>query len=53
VRCVILTAGGDDLRYHELGGAYFDERRKTQVTRRLVGRLEALGYAVKLEPVAA
>ena len=37
-----------DLRVH-----YFDERARQDVERRLVHRLEALGYKVALEPVAA
>ena len=38
--------------YHELGGNYFDERDKQAVTRRLVQRLEKLGYEVNLQPTA-
>jgi hypothetical protein len=38
--------------YHELGGAYFDELDRQRVERRLVRRLEGLGYTVHLEPVA-
>ena len=34
--------------YQELGGTYFDERERDQVQRRLVHRLERLGYAVTL-----
>jgi transposase len=36
--------------YHELGGQYFDERDRQSVQRRLVRRLEALDYAVSLQP---
>jgi transposase len=36
--------------YHELGGQYFDSRDRQAVQRRLVRRLEALGYAVSLQP---
>ena len=36
--------------YRELGGNYFDERDKQVVTRRLVQRLEKLGYDVNLQP---
>jgi transposase len=36
--------------YHELGGQYFDARDRQAVQRRLVRRLEALGYAVALQP---
>ena len=36
--------------YHELGGTYFDQREREQVERRLVRRLERLGYSVSLQP---
>jgi transposase len=36
--------------YHDLGGQYFDKRDRQAVERRLVRRLEALGYAVSLQP---
>jgi len=39
--------------YHELGANYFDERDQTAVERRLVRRLEKLGYQVTLQPQAA
>jgi transposase len=39
--------------YHELGGSYFDQHQRPSVQRRLVRRLEALGYSVHLEPRAA
>ncbi len=38
--------------YRELGSTYFDERERHAVERRLVRRLERLGYRVALEPVA-
>jgi transposase len=38
--------------YRELGGNYFDERNRTAVERRLVKRLQTLGYNVSLQPVA-
>ena len=38
--------------YHELGGQYFDARDRQAVQRRLVHRLEALGYAVSLQPIS-
>jgi len=38
--------------YEDLGGNYFDERDRRQVERRLVKRLEGLGYSVTLEEVA-
>jgi transposase len=36
--------------YRELGVAYFDQRERQHVRRRLVQRLERLGYAVTLQP---
>jgi transposase len=39
--------------YRELGGNYFDERDKQAVTRRLVQRLEKLGYDVSLQPTTS
>jgi transposase len=39
--------------YRDLGGAYFDERDRHRVERRLVRRLERLGHRVTLEPIAA
>ena len=38
--------------YRELGGNYFDERDRSGVKRRLVKRLQNLGYNVSLESVA-
>lgn len=35
--------------YRELGGNYFDERKRESVTNRLVRRLEKLGYHVALD----
>jgi len=36
--------------YRDLGVTYFDDRDRQRVERRLVGRLERLGYVVSLEP---
>jgi transposase len=36
--------------YRDLGALYFDERDRDHLERRLVHRLEALGYRVALEP---
>ena len=36
-----------------VGVAYFDQRERQQVRRRLVQRLERLGYAVTLQPTAS
>jgi transposase len=44
---VLLTR--EQEAYHDLGGQYFDERDRHAVQRRLVRRLEALGYTVSLE----
>jgi transposase len=41
----VLTQGTD---YRDLGGNYFDERDRQGVERRLVHRLEGLGYTVSL-----
>jgi transposase len=40
------------LSYQELGGNYFDEHDRQHVEKRLVRRLENLGYQVSLGPVA-
>jgi len=39
--------------YVDLGGNYFDERRRESVERNAVKRLEGLGYTVHLEPSVA
>ncbi len=39
--------------YDDLGPRYFDEHDRQAVERRLVRRLEGLGYAVALTPAAA
>ena len=46
----LLTRGTN---YEDLGVTYFDERDRARVERRLVGRLEALGYTVQLQRPAA
>ena len=46
----LLTRGTDD---EDLGAAYFDERDRARVERRLVQRLETLGYTVQLQRPAA
>jgi len=38
--------------YQELGGNYFDERKKESVLHSLVKRISKLGYEVSLEPLA-
>jgi transposase len=47
-----LLRGPGDV-YRDLGGGYFDQRARGAVERRLVGRLERLGYRVTLTPSAA
>jgi transposase len=42
---------GRGTTYEDLGPQYFDRRDRTAVERRLVDRLESLGYKVTLEPV--
>jgi len=39
--------------YHDLGVTYFDERDRQAVERRLVKRLQGLGYEVALRPLIA
>jgi transposase len=46
----VLTEGAV---YGDLGGNYFDERDRQGVARRLVHRLQGLGYGVTLVPQAA
>jgi transposase len=51
VRCVVLTQRNTE--YHELGGTYYDERKKQAVVRRLTQRLQKLGFNVTIQPQAA
>ena len=39
-------------RYEDLGGNYFEHSRRERVERRLVSRLESMGYKVTLQPAA-
>jgi hypothetical protein len=39
--------------YHDLGPHHFDCRAKAEQTTRLVMRLQNLGYAVQITPLAA
>src|SRR5438270_1525370 len=41
-----------DCTYVDLGSRYLEERDRQQIQRRLVRRLEAFGFTVKLEPAA-
>jgi transposase len=49
---IIYHLLSQDKDYEELGGNYFDEWDRQAVQRRLVRRLEKLGYQVKLEPTS-
>ena len=42
----------DHSSYQDLGGNYFDERDRQAVQKRLVKRLERMGYQVELQPMA-
>lgn len=43
----------DGTLYEDLGADYFDRRAKLAQTKRLVGRLQSLGYTVQITPMAA
>jgi hypothetical protein len=43
----------DGSPYRELGGGYLDSLHRARTSRHLVGRLEALGFRVQVEPSAA
>jgi len=43
---------GREQVFEDLGVNYFDERRSRRTTRRLVRRLESLGYTVSIESAA-
>jgi transposase len=49
---IIYHLLSEDKDYEELGGKYFDEWDRQAVQKRLVHRLEKLGYQVKLEPTS-
>jgi transposase len=49
---IIYHILSEDKDYEELGGNYFDEWDRQAVQKRLVRRLEKLGYEVKLEPTS-
>ena len=57
VAASILTAAYhmliDGTLYHDLAPDHFDRRAKAAQTRRLVTRLQNLGYAVQITPLAA
>ena len=43
----------DEHPFEDLGEAYFDQRQRQHVSRRLKQRLERLGYRVQLEPLTS
>ena len=43
----------DGRTYHDLGPGHFETRDKSRAARRLVARLQLLGYHVKVEPAVA
>lgn len=49
---IIYQLLSEDKDYEELGGNYFDEWDRQAVQKRLIRRLERLGYQVKLEPTS-
>ena len=55
VAASILTAAyhKDGTVYHDLGPDHFDCRAKAVQTQRLLTRLQNLGYAVQITPLAA
>jgi hypothetical protein len=40
-------------RYQDLGGDYFDRRRKEGMVNRLMRKIQSLGYMVHVEPAVA
>ena len=47
---IIYHLLSEETSYEELGGNFFDERDRQAVEKRLVRRLEKLGYQVALQP---
>lgn len=43
----------DGTLYHDLGADHFDHRAKGAATKRLIAKLESLGYHVQITPSAA
>jgi len=52
VLTIVYTMLSRKQPYQDLGAAYFDQRERHRVERRLVQRLERLGYEVALQPRA-
>jgi hypothetical protein len=57
VAASVLTAAYHMLKngtlYEDLGAHYFDSRAKAKQVLRLVGRIQNLGFAVRITPVGA
>src|SRR5437899_6560738 len=49
---IVYHVLADEKDYQELGGNYFDEYDRQAVQKRLVHRLEKLGYEVTLAPTS-
>ena len=49
---IVYRVLADEKDYEELGGNYFDEWDQQAVQKRLVRRLEKLGYQVALTPTS-
>ena len=48
---IIFHVIRDGSVYKELGGSHYDRQNKSKVTRKLVDRLQKLGYYVTLQPI--
>lgn len=50
---IVFHIVGDGGLYQELGAGHYDQQNKPKVTRKLVDRLQKLGYYVTLQPIQA
>lgn len=50
---IVFNVIRDGSVYRELGAGYYDRQNKPKLTRRLIERLEKLGYYVTLQPIEA
>jgi transposase len=50
---IIFHIIGDGSVYQELGANHYDQQNKPRITRKLVDRLQKLGYYVTLQPIQA
>jgi transposase len=48
----IYAVPRDKVEYNDLGSIHFDQLNRARTSRRLVRRLEALGYSVELQAAA-